>query len=199
MNYQKLLSAVAILMISLSANLQVTAQTKQIDLANLSRQIDVTLKTQANQTFNELIQQAEIQAISLIEQEFASSPSITEIAVTILGDRQGQQVPLLFSRVSRLDWQLQPIIRQWTRYFPTSAVLLGFNPPQKTLSPPVQSIPNIPRNQRVTPTTTLSNSIPPVPSAKTTPSNSILPVPASYKAPLAPRGASLEETDPGYR
>jgi hypothetical protein len=29
----------------------------------------------------------------------------TEIAVTILGDRQGQQVPLLFSKVSRSDWQ----------------------------------------------------------------------------------------------
>ncbi len=67
MNYQKLLSAIAILMIKLGANSQVTAQTKQIDLANLSRQIDVTLKTQDNQTFNELIQQAEIQAISLIE------------------------------------------------------------------------------------------------------------------------------------
>ena len=124
MNYQKLLSAIAILMISLGANLQVTAQTEQIDLANSSRQIDVTLKTQDNQTFNELIQQAETQAISLIEQEFASSPSITEIAVTILGDRQGQQVPLLFSRVSRSNWQQQPTIRQWTRYFATSAVLL---------------------------------------------------------------------------
>ncbi len=185
MNYQKLLSAIAILMIRLGANSQVTAQTKQIDLANLSRQIDVTLKTQDNQTFNELIQQAEIQAISLIEQEFASSPSITEIAVTILGDRQGQQVPLLFSRVSRSQWQLQPIIRQWTRYFATSAVLLGFSQPQKTSAPPAQSIPNTPRNQRGTPTTTPSNSIPPVPPAN--------------NAPSAPSGASLEETDPGYR
>ena len=185
MNYQKLLSAVAILMISLSANSPVTAQTEQSDLANLSRQIDVTLKTQDNQTFNELIQQAEIQAISLIQQEFASSPSITEIAVTILGDRQGQQVPLLSSRVSRSQWQLQPIIRQWTRYFATSAVLLGFNQPQRTPAPPAQSIPNPPRNQRVTPTTTPTNSIPAVPPAN--------------NAPSAPSGASLEETDPGYR
>ena len=186
MNYQKLLSAIAILMISLGANSQVTAQTKQIvDLANSSRQIDVTLKTQANQTFNELIQQAEIQAISLIEQEFASSPSITEIAVTILGDRQGQQVPLLFSRVSRSNWQLQPTIRQWTKYFPTSAVLLGFNQPQKNPTPPAQPAPITPINQRITPTTP-SNS---TPAAPTAPNN----------APTAPSGASLEETDPGYR
>ena len=185
MNYQKLLSAIAILMISLGANSQVTAQTKQIDLTNSSRQIDVTLKTQDNQTFNELIQQAEIQAISLIEQEFVNNSSITEIAVTILGDRQGQQVPLLFSRVSRSQWQLQPIIRQWTRYFATSAVLLGFNQPPKNPAPPAQSIPNTPRNQRVTPTTP-SNLIP---AAPTTPNN----------APTVPSGASLEETDPGYR
>ncbi len=185
MNYQKLLSAVAILMISLGANSQVTAQTEQIDLANLSRQIDVTLKTQDNQTFNELIQQAEIQAISLIEQEFANNSSITEIAVTILGDRQGQQVPLLFSRVSRIDWQQQPIIKQWTRYFPTSAVLLGFNQPQRTPAPQTQSAPITPINQRITPATP-SNSIPAAPTA---PNN----------APSTPSGASLEETDPGYR
>ncbi len=182
MNYQKLLSAIAILMISLGANSQVTAQT---DLANLSRQIDVTLKTQDNQTFNELIQQAEIQAISLIEQEFVNNSSITEIAVTILGDRQGQQVPLLFSRVSRSNWQLQPTIKQWTRYFPTSAVLLGFNQPPKNPTPPAQSIPNTPINQRITPTTP-SNSTPVAPTA---PNN----------APTAPSGAGLEETDPGYR
>ena len=187
MNYQKLLSAIAILMISLGANSQVTAQTKQIvDLANSSRQIDVTLKTQANQTFNELIQQAEIQAISLIEQEFASSPSITEIAVTILGDRQGQQVPLLFSRVSRSNWQLQPTVRQWTKYFPTSAVLLGFNQPQKNPTPPAQPAPITPINKRITPRTTPSNS---TPAAPTAPNN----------ATTAPSGASLEETDPGYR
>ena len=186
MNYQKLLSAIAILMISLGANSQVTAQTEQIDLANLSRQIDVTLKTQDNQTFNELIQQAEIKAISLIKQEFASSPSITEIAVTILGDRQGQQVPLLFSRVSRSNWQLQPTIRQWTKYFPTSAVLLGFNQPQKNPTPPAQPAPITPINQRITPTTTPSNS---TPAAPTAPNN----------ATTAPSGASLEETDPGYR
>ncbi len=185
MNYQKLLSAVAILMISLGANSQVTAQTEQIDLANSSRQIDVTLKTQDNQTFNQLIQQAEVKAISLIEQEFVNNSSITEIAVTILGDRQGQQVPLLFSKVSRLDWQQRPIIKQWTRYFPTSAILLGFNQPQKTPSPPAQSAPITPRNQRVTPTTTPTNSIPAAPS--------------SNNAPSAPSGASLEETDPGYR
>lgn len=187
MNYKKLLSTVAVLIIGLSTNSHVKAQTtEQITPSNSARQnVDVTLKTQTNQTFDELIQQAEIQAIGLIEQEFAANSRTTEIAVTILGDRQGQQVPLLFSKVSRIDWQQQPIIRQWTRYFPTSAVLLGFNQPQKTPASQAQSAPITPINQRTTPTTP-SNS---VPAAPTAPSNT---TPASG-------GASLEETDPGYR
>ena len=183
-DYRRLLS-LAILLMSLSAN-PVKAQIEQPNPANSARRIDVTLKTPNDQTFNELIQQAKIKAISLIEQEFVNNSSITEIAVTILGDRQGQQVPLLFSRVSRSNWQLQPTIRQWTKYFPTSAVLLGFNQPQKNPTPPAQPAPITPINQRITPTTTPSNS---TPAAPTAPNN----------ATTAPSGASLEETDPGYR
>ncbi len=191
MNYGKFLSTVAIFLISISANSPLAAQiVEQINPANSARQIDVTLTTQDNQTFNELIQQAELQAISLIEQEFATNSSITEVAVTILGDRQGQQVPLLFSRVSRSDWQQQPTIRQWTRYFATSAVLLGFNKPKTTpSSPPAQPpTPITPINQPITPTPspTSSRRQPPAPAS---PNN----------ASPAARGASLEETDPGYR
>ncbi len=108
--------------------------------------------------------------------------------MTILGDRQGQQVPLLFSRVSRSDWQQQPTIRQWTRYFATSAVLLGFNQPQRNSAPPAPSTPSTPINRSVTPTpTTPTNSVPQA--APPSPTN----------APPAPSGASLEETDPGFR
>ncbi len=183
-DYKRLLSPLAILLISLSAN-PVKAQIEQPNPANSARQIDVTLKTQNDQTFNQLIQQAEIRAIGLIEQEFATNPSIAEIAVTILGDRQGQQVPLLFSRVSRLDWQQQPTIEQWTKYFTTSAVLLGFNKPENTpSSPPAQTTPSPARPQSVTSPASSSNSVPPAPNANNAPTSS---------------GASLEETDLGYR
>ncbi len=189
MNGKKFLSAVAILLIGIgSANFPVKAQINSI---NSARQIDFTLKTQEGQTFNQLIQQAEIQAISLIEQEFASNPSVAEIAVTVLGDRQGQQAPLLFSKVSRTDWQQQPIIRQWTKYFATSAVLLGFNAPQTTPTAPVQSTPSTP-----------TQSAPPPSANNTAPTNVVTPTPpspSSNNAPTPTGGASLEETDPGYR
>lgn len=189
MNYGKLLSTVVIFLVSLNATHPVQAQINSHSLpnrtANSSRQIDITLETQNNQTFNQLIQQAEIQATSLIDQEFATNPNITEIAVNILGERQGQQVPLLFSRVSRARWQQQPIIRQWTKYFGTSAVLLGFNKPEKTPSSQKQSIPSTSSSLSVT-RATPNNSVPPT---STSPNN----------APPVASGASLEETDPGYR
>ncbi len=116
----------------------VWAQTRQIDFTPSSasnqtagtRQIDFTLRSENNQTFTALMQQAEVLAKSLIERGFAESPDTTELSVNILGERDGQEVPLLFSRVSRSDWQKQPIIRQWTRYLSSSAVLLGFKKPQ---------------------------------------------------------------------
>lgn len=182
-DYRRLLSLLAILLMSLSTNSPVKAQIEQL---NSARQIDVTLKTQNDQTFNQLIQQAEIRAIGLIEQEFATNPRVAEIAVTILGDRQGQQVPLLFSRVSRFDWQQQPTIEQWTKYFATSAVLLGFNKPENTpSSPPAQPTPSPARPQSVTP----------IPASS---SNSV-PAPTPNNAPPTSSGASLEENDLGYR
>ncbi len=86
MNYGKLLSTLAIFLVSLNATDPVKAQIEQIiptnsnslpnQATNSSRQIDITLETQNNQTFNELIQQAEIKATSLIEQ-YATNPNIT--------------------------------------------------------------------------------------------------------------------------
>ncbi|MBW4663803.1 MAG: hypothetical protein KME01_06305 [Chroococcus sp. CMT-3BRIN-NPC107] len=198
MNYSKLLSVAAIFLISICEISPVKAQVEQI---NSARQIDVTLKTQENQTFNQLIQQAEVSAIALIEQEFATNSGITEVSVTILGDRQGQQVPLLFSKVSRSDWQQQPTIRQWTKYFVTSAVLLGFNKPETTTPPAAQQpTPITPNNRDITPTPTPTNSVaPPPPPTPRAPNNTPPAGSSSSSSSSSSSGASLEETDPGYR
>lgn len=191
MDWRKLLGVGAIFLLSLNLSVPVKAQFfEQTNVNNSTSLIDVTLKTQEGQTFNQLIQQAEIQAVSLIEQEFANNPRITEITVTILGDRQGQQAPLLFSKVSRTDWQQQPIIREWTKYFATSAVLLGFNAPQTIPAPAAQSTPSNLPNQ----------SAPPPSANNAAPINAVPPTtPSATNAPAPTGGASLEETDPGYR
>lgn len=200
MLYKSLVGA-ALISISLGTIASLQAQTPQPDYtsswqaqnANF-KQVDFTLKAQKEQTFSQLIQQAELQATNLVEQEFAANPSVTEVAVNILGDRDGQQAPLLIARVSRNNWQQQPAIRQWTKYFATSAVLLGFNEP----APAPSAAPETPTTQRQQPSnSTVQPSSSPSPS---TPPPSNLPAsPNSSPNNSQPSGASLEESDPGYR
>ena len=95
-----------------------------------SRQLNFTLSSQGNQTFAALMQQAEFLAANLTKQEFAKSSSFTEVSVTIVAEHNGQEVPLLFSTVSRSNWQKKPRIQPWIRYASSSARLLGFVKPK---------------------------------------------------------------------
>lgn len=90
----------------------------------------VTLSSQGNQTFASLTQQAEALARTAVEQAFAQSHSLTEVSITIVGEHNGQEIPLLYSRVSRSNWQKKPKIQAWTRYASNSATLLGFSKPK---------------------------------------------------------------------
>lgn len=100
--------------------------------------VNISLKVEANQKFNALMQQAESIAINLIDQEFNQVSKITEVGIIVSCDRNGQEVPILSSRVTRTNWQAQPSIESWTKYFTKAEILLGFNLPQKTK-------PNLPR------------------------------------------------------
>lgn len=106
----------------------VDAQTETID--DRVRETQLTISAQPQQTFEDLVQQARTLAQSMIEQRFAESVDATEVALQILGERNGQEVPLLMVRVSRSDWQSEPNIDVWARYFAMPArVLLGFATP----------------------------------------------------------------------
>jgi hypothetical protein len=101
--------------------------------------VNISLKVVANQKFDTLMQQAESTAINLIDQEFNRVSKITEVGIIVSGDRNGQVVPILSSRVTRTNWQAQSSIESWTKYFTKAEVLLGFNLPQKTK-------PNLPKS-----------------------------------------------------
>ncbi len=86
------------------------------------------LNSEGSQSFESLLQQAQDLASNSIEQEFAENPETTEVSVMVLGEHQGQIVPLLRSQVTRVQWQRDSRIHRWTRYFANnSKVLLGFN------------------------------------------------------------------------
>ncbi|WP_009634188.1 hypothetical protein [Synechocystis sp. PCC 7509] len=94
--------------------------------------VSVSLKTEKNQNFNNLMQEAELTAINLIDREFNRSSNISEIRIIVSGERNGQEAPLLSAKVSRTDWQTQPKIQSWTKYYPKTGILLGFNLPPTT-------------------------------------------------------------------
>lgn len=96
-----------------------------------TKQLTGTVNSYTGQTFEQMIQQAQAQARSLIEQAFSSSSKVTAVSVKLMGERNGQEVPLLFTTVSRSDWQRNPDLNAWTKYFSHASVaLLGFLQPR---------------------------------------------------------------------
>ncbi|MEG4170313.1 MULTISPECIES: hypothetical protein [unclassified Microcoleus] len=116
--YLRLLSAVILAIISLTASISIgLAETKERY---------VTLDSDGSQSFASLVQQAEDLAKESIAREFQENPALTEVTIIITADRSRQRVPVLRSRVSRHDWQQDARIEQWTRYFADAQLLLGF-------------------------------------------------------------------------
>lgn len=97
-----------------------------------TKQSDFTLRADGDQTFETLVQQAESLASRSIKQGFAEKSSVTEVSVMIMGERNGQEVPLLLSRVSRSSWRAEPRVKRWSIYFDRAAILLGFLKPQNS-------------------------------------------------------------------
>ena len=163
-----------------------------------TKKTDFTIDSSGVSSYRSLMQQAEDRAKRAIATEFADNPELTEITVTILAERLNRIVPLLLVKVSRSQWEEEPEMEKWTRYFITSEVLLGFRDTQEenpTLSapPPRQTRPNNPRPSQ--PQTTPDNSeqtTPPPQSSPSSPTNTPSPSPAER------RERQLEE-DPGFR
>lgn len=95
-------------------------------------------------TFTTLLEQAQILAAQAIAQEFATNPAISEVWISVLGERQGQVTPLLAVRVTRSQWQTSPNLNQWIEYFTDARVLLRFETPQTASVSPQPPQPVIP-------------------------------------------------------
>ncbi len=91
-----------------------------------TRQLEITLNVQPEQTIESLLTQAESLARSFIEQSFATDLRVSDVSVQISAERSGQEVPFLFSSVSRADWQREPNLPRWATYFRSSVAFLGY-------------------------------------------------------------------------
>lgn len=95
-------------------------------------QVTLSVDSTFASTFSDLINQAESLAQAEISQRFQADPTLNELQITVLGERNGQLVSLLSSKISRSAWQANPDIRQWTQYFSTSGALLGYRGSDQT-------------------------------------------------------------------
>lgn len=103
--------------VSLSLAISARAETKQLNL---------TFSSQENQSFQTLVQEAEALAKKSIQQTFQSNPEVTDFTVNVMGEHYGQLVPLLSVTVTQTNWQKNPKVQPWTKYFSSDAQLLGF-------------------------------------------------------------------------
>ena len=116
--HRRLWSAIILVTINFTASVS-------IGLAVTKEQY-ITVNSDGSQSFAGLVQEAEDLVKESIAREFQNNPGLTEITVIVTADRGRQLVPVLRSRVSRSQWQKNPQIEQWTRYFADSQYLLGF-------------------------------------------------------------------------
>jgi hypothetical protein len=105
------------------------------------KEIDRVINSDA-QTYQALVQQAEVLATQIINQEL-QNPQVETVVVRVSGDRYGNVAMLLIARVTRPEWQAKPNIRDWSKYAGQySKQLLGYlNPPPAPTAVYVPSAP----------------------------------------------------------
>ena len=91
-----------------------------------AQELNYVIDSSSDQSYTAVIERAEAMASSSIAQAFAENPRLTEIAVKVTGDRNGSLSPLLFIKVSRVDWQNRPNVQVWAQYLSDASVLLGY-------------------------------------------------------------------------
>ncbi|NJN21975.1 MAG: hypothetical protein HC812_13330 [Leptolyngbya sp. RL_3_1] len=68
-------------------------------------------------TQSSLLDQAETLVRQAIATTFGQQSDVNEIEVLVLGDRHGEISPILVTSVSRTQWQADPQVSRWTRYY----------------------------------------------------------------------------------
>jgi len=98
----------------------------QIAQAEASR-INLSLERQFNETFASLAQRAALSAAQVAQNSFSQDKKITEVAITVTAQNQGEIAPVLSLHVTRSQWQSNPDPSRWSNYYHNAEALLGFN------------------------------------------------------------------------
>lgn len=93
-------------------------------------QMMMELALSANADAQKVVRQAEFLVQDTLDQRFSQEPTLSAVEVVMLGNQNGQVLPMFTTTVSREQWQANPQLELWTTYSSGFAAL--FYPP----SPP---------------------------------------------------------------
>lgn len=123
--------------------------------------VNVELDYQNGETYEILVQRANVAARAAIQRSFDRDILVSEVLTIVTAQRNGMVVPIMSVSVTRAQWRRSPDSRTWANYFATTKTLLNLDQPISVPSAPT------PPSQTNTPTTS-SN---PSPNGSSTPSN----------------------------
>ena len=86
----------------------------------------ITLNRQGTESYDNLLRRAEAVARASAQRSFDSDILVTEVAVIIIGENQGEYAPILSLQVSRPLWRQYPDPPRWADYFSDADSLLLF-------------------------------------------------------------------------
>jgi hypothetical protein len=90
---------------------------------------------------SELVAQAESLLGESISRQFSQNPELSTLQVDVVGDRNGEMIPVLTVTVSRAQWQANPQVSAWSRYYRASYALLQRHEAAETVAAaPVGSV-----------------------------------------------------------
>lgn len=72
--------------------------------------------------------QVEQLAAAAITQQFNQNPNAASVQVVMLGDRNGEIIPILTATITRTQWQTAPRVNVWSQYYRAAYALLQRSP-----------------------------------------------------------------------
>lgn len=84
--------------------------------------------------YSDLTAQAESLVSKAINDRWLQNPDLSMIQVVITGDRDGEIIPILTTTVSRTQWQKNPRVNAWTKYYSASQILLQRHEQAETIA-----------------------------------------------------------------
>jgi hypothetical protein len=143
MSTQAKISAGLAVWLSLTAVVLTTVVAPPLAQAYTAR-VNVAIDRQGDESYEALLQRAELVARAAAQRSFDRDILINDVAIMIIAQSQGVEVPILSVEVSRQQWRSRPDAHRWATYYKTAKTLLQLDNVAGPRSFPRSASPSVP-------------------------------------------------------